>query len=126
MYGSGSLSPQQTYSVYNDSEGKIESIEVSAGDTVQEGDVLVRLSSSDIETNIKTYEKELFSAQVALSEVRDTGSDYYVYAPSAGTPEAGAVRGGGRRGLHHEPVRVPGHHLPGRQDAHRVRAGKRV
>ena len=85
VYGSGSLSPQQTYSVYNDSEGKIESIEVSAGDTVQEGDVLVRLSSSDIETNIKTYEKELFSAQVALSEVRDTGSDYYVYAPSAGT-----------------------------------------
>lgn len=85
VYGSGSLSPQQTYSVYNDSEGKIESIEVSAGDTVQEGDVLVRLSSSDIETNIKTYEKELFTAQVALSEVRDTGSDYYVYAPSAGT-----------------------------------------
>ena len=85
VYGSGSLSPQQTYSIYNDSEGKIESIEVSAGDTVKAGDVLARLSSSDIETNIKTYEKELFTAQVALSAVRDTGSDYYVYAPSAGT-----------------------------------------
>lgn len=85
VYGSGSLSPQKTHSVYNDSEGKIESILVEAGDTVQEGDVLVRLSSSDIESNIKTYEKNLFTAQVELSNVRDTGSDYYVYAPSAGT-----------------------------------------
>ncbi len=85
VYGSGSLSPQKTHSVYNDSEGKIESILVEAGDTVQEGDILVRLSSSDIESNIKTYEKNLFTAQVELSNVRDTGSDYYVYAPSAGT-----------------------------------------
>ncbi|MDO4547492.1 MAG: efflux RND transporter periplasmic adaptor subunit [Clostridia bacterium] len=85
VYGSGSLSPRETYSVYNDSEGKIESIEVETGDTVQAGDVLVRLSSSDIETNISTYEAALFDAQVALSEVRDTGTDYYVYSPSAGT-----------------------------------------
>lgn len=85
VYGSGNLAPQKTQSVYNDGEGKIETIEVQAGDTVKEGDVLVRLSSSDVETNIKTYEKELFNAQVALAAVRDSGSDYYVYSPSAGT-----------------------------------------
>lgn len=85
VYGSGNLTPRESYSVYNDSEGKIESVEVETGDTVNAGDVLVRLSSSDIETNISSYEAALFDAQVALSEVRDTGSNSYVYAPSAGT-----------------------------------------
>ena len=85
VYGAGNLKPQQTYSVYNDAEGKLEEISVLAGDTVKEGDVIARMSSSDIETNIATYEKDLFSAQVSLGAVRDTGSDYYVYSPSAGT-----------------------------------------
>lgn len=85
VYGSGNLTPRETYSVYNDSEGKIESVEVETGDTVKAGDILVRLSSSDIETNISSYEAALFDAQVALSNVRDTGSNSYVYAPSAGT-----------------------------------------
>lgn len=85
VYGSGNLTPRQTNSIYNDTEGKIEEITVRAGDTVKEGDVLARMSSSDIETNIASYEKSLFTAQVALGAVRDTGSDYYVYSPSAGT-----------------------------------------
>ncbi|MGI6173830.1 MAG: efflux RND transporter periplasmic adaptor subunit [Christensenellales bacterium] len=85
VYGAGNLTPQETHSVYNDNEGKIEFVEVETGDTVKAGDILVRLSSSDIETNISSYEAALFEAQVELSNIRDSGAKYYVYAPSAGT-----------------------------------------
>jgi HlyD family secretion protein len=85
VYGSGSLSPASTKDVYNEAAGKVQEINVEAGDTVAAGDTLIRLSSTDLETEISSLRTELFSAQVALSEVRDSGSNYYVYAPSAGT-----------------------------------------
>ncbi len=85
VYGSGSLSPASTKDVYNEAEGKVESVNVEVGDTVKTGDTLLRLSSTDLETEISSLQSDLFAAQVALSEVRDTGTDYYVYAPSAGT-----------------------------------------
>ena len=84
VYGSGSLSPAATQSVYSGAEGKIESIEAQAGDTVRSGDTILRLSSDDLEDSIASLESELFAAQVALSEIRDSGTDYYIYAPSAG------------------------------------------
>ncbi len=85
VYGSGSLSPASTKEVYNEAEGKVESVNVEVGDTVKAGDTLLKLSSTDLETEISSLQSDLFAAQVALSEVRDTGTDYYVYAPSAGT-----------------------------------------
>ena len=85
VYGSGSLKPASTKAVYNEAEGTVESISVEVGDTVKAGDTLLKLSSTDLETSISTLQSELFNAQVALSEVRDTGKDYYVYAPCAGT-----------------------------------------
>lgn len=94
VYGSGSLSPASTQSVYTGAEGKIESINVEVGDTVSEGDVVMKLNSSDLETEIATLESELFAAQVALSDIRDSGSDYYVYSPSAGRVKMIAVEEG--------------------------------
>jgi HlyD family secretion protein len=85
VYGSGSLEPAATKSVYNEAEGKVESIDVEAGDTVKSGDTLLKLSSTDLETQISTLQSDLFTAQVAMSEVRDTGSNTSVYAPCAGT-----------------------------------------
>ncbi len=85
VYGSGSLEPASTKSIYNEAEGTVESINVDVGDTVKAGDTLMKLSSTDLETSISTLQSSLFNAQVALSDVRDTGTDYYVYAPSAGT-----------------------------------------
>ena len=85
VYGSGSLKPASTKSVYNEAEGTVESINVDVGDTVKAGDTLMKLSSTDLETSISTLQSDLFNAQVALSQVRDTGSAYYIYAPSAGT-----------------------------------------
>ncbi len=84
VYGSGSLSPASTKSVYNEAAGKVELINVEVGDTVKAGDTLLKLSSTDLETEISSLQSSLFSAQVALSEVRDSGTNYYVYAPSAG------------------------------------------
>lgn len=85
VYGSGSLKPAYTKDVYNEAEGTVEAIDVEVGDTVKAGDTLMKLSSTDLETEISTLQSELFNAQVALSEVRDTGTNYYVYAPCAGT-----------------------------------------
>jgi HlyD family secretion protein len=85
VYGSGSLEPAATKNVYNEAEGKVESIDVEVGDTVKAGDTLLKLSSTDLETQISTLQSDLFTAQVTLSEVRDSGSNTYVYAPSAGT-----------------------------------------
>ena len=85
VYGSGSLDPASTKDVYNEAEGTVESINVEVGDTVKAGDTLLKLSSTDLETEISTLQADLFTAQVTLSEVRDSGTDYYVYAPSAGT-----------------------------------------
>lgn len=84
VYGSGNLSPASTKSVYNEVAGKVEQINVEVGDTVKAGDTLIKLSSTDLETEISSLRSSLFSAQVALSEVRDSGTNYYVYAPSAG------------------------------------------
>jgi len=84
VYGSGSLSPASTKSVYNEVAGKVEQINVEVGDTVKAGDTLLKLSSTDLESEISSLRSSLFSAQVALSEVRDSGTNYYVYAPSAG------------------------------------------
>ena len=85
VYGSGNLEPAATKNVFNEAEGKVESIDVEVGDTVKAGDTLLKLNSTDLETQISTLQSNLFTAQVALSEVRDTGSNAYVYAPSAGT-----------------------------------------
>lgn len=85
VYGSGSLEPAATKNVYNEAEGKVESIDVEVGDTVKSGDTLLKLNSTDLETQISTLQSDLFTAQVTLSDVRDTGSNTYVYAPSAGT-----------------------------------------
>ncbi len=85
VYGSGSLEPAATKNVYNEAEGKVESIDVEVGDTVKSGDTLLKLNSTDLETQISTLQSDLFTAQVTLSEVRDTGSNTSVYAPSAGT-----------------------------------------
>jgi len=84
VYGSGSLEPAATKSVFNEAEGKVESIEVEVGDTVKAGDTLLRLNSTDLETQISALQSDLFAAQVALSEVRDSGSNTSVYAPCAG------------------------------------------
>lgn len=84
VYGSGSLSSASTQNVYSGAAGKIEQVSAQVGDSVKAGDTILRLSSDDLETSIATLESELFSAQVALSEIRDSGNDYYIYAPSAG------------------------------------------
>jgi HlyD family secretion protein len=83
--GDGSLAAKTKKSVYTETSGKVDQLNVEAGDRVSEGDVLAVMSSDDLESDITSMQSSLFSAQVALSDVRDKGKDYYIYAPAAGT-----------------------------------------
>ena len=82
--GEGKVSPTDTRQVYNEAEGRVEAVDIKVGDTVQENQILVRLASDDIENEIASLNRTLFSAQVSLSEVRDSGSATTIYSPSAG------------------------------------------
>ena len=83
--GDGSLQATTKKSVYTRTAGKVETLNVEAGDRVGEGDVLMVMSSDDLESTITSLQADLFTAQVALSDIRDSGKDYYIYAPAAGT-----------------------------------------
>jgi HlyD family secretion protein len=83
--GDGSLQATTKKSVYTRTAGKVETLNVEAGDRVGEGDVLMVMSSDDLESEIASLKADLFTAQVALSDIRDSGKDYYIYAPAAGT-----------------------------------------
>ena len=84
VYGEGSLAPTSKKELYTEVEGKVQSVEVEIGDTVQQGDVLMRLSSDDLESQVSELQANLFGKQVELAGVRDKGNDTYIYAPSAG------------------------------------------
>lgn len=82
--GSGKVAAEDTRQVYNEAEGRVENVDVKIGDTVQEGQILVQLASDDIENEIASLNRTLFDAQIALGEVRDSGSATSIYSPSAG------------------------------------------
>ena len=83
--GDGSLEATTKKSVYTQTAGSVDQLNVEVGDRVGEGDVLMVMSSDDLESEITSLQTDLFTAQVDLSDVRDSGKDYYVYAPAAGT-----------------------------------------
>lgn len=82
--GSGKVAAEDTRQVYNEAEGRVKNVDVKVGDTVQEGQILVQLASDDIENEIASLNRTLFDAQIALSEVRDSGSATSIYSPAAG------------------------------------------
>ncbi len=82
--GSGKVAAEDTRLVYNEAEGRVSLVDVKVGDTVQEGQILVQLDSDDIEDRIASLNRTLFDAQVALGEVRDSGSATSIYSPAAG------------------------------------------
>ncbi len=82
--GSGKVAAQSTRQVYNEADGRASIVDVKVGDTVQAGQILVQLDSDDIENEIASLNRTLFDAQVALGEVRDTGSATSIYSPSTG------------------------------------------
>jgi multidrug efflux pump subunit AcrA (membrane-fusion protein) len=84
VYGEGSLVPLEKRDIYNGVEGTVASVDVDSGNTVRAGDVLMHMENDDNESDIAQLEATLFSRQVELSDVRDEGSDTYIYAPCAG------------------------------------------
>jgi HlyD family secretion protein len=84
VYGSGNLAAANTMTVYSGASGRVAEVFAEVGDAVGAGDVVISLSSDDIESEIATLESELFDQQVALSAVRDSGTTSSIYAPATG------------------------------------------
>lgn len=82
--GTGKISPASTKTVYGRTSGRVDGLDIEVGDSVKAGDVVVRLGSDDLATSIAALTRTLFDAQVALAAVRDSGSSYNIYAPTAG------------------------------------------
>ncbi len=82
--GSGKVSPADTRTVYSKTSGRVDELSISVGDAVKTGDVMMRLASDDLSTNIATLQRTLFDTQITLADVRDSGSTYNIYAPAAG------------------------------------------
>ena len=82
--GAGKVSATDSRQVYNEAEGRVETVDVKVGDTVQQDQILVRLASDDIENEIAALNRTLFDAQVSLGNIRDSGSATSIYSPAAG------------------------------------------
>ncbi|MDL2206031.1 efflux RND transporter periplasmic adaptor subunit [Eubacteriales bacterium OttesenSCG-928-N13] len=82
--GSGKVSPTDTRSVYSQTSGTVDELDVKVGDSVKEGEIIMKLASDDLSTSIASLERTLFDAQIELAAVRDSGSSYNIYSPSAG------------------------------------------
>lgn len=82
--GSGTVAPSDSRTLYSQAGGTVDAINVSVGDTVRAGEIVMQLASNDLETQIASLETTLFSAQTDLAAVRDSGSTSSIYAPAAG------------------------------------------
>jgi multidrug efflux pump subunit AcrA (membrane-fusion protein) len=68
--GTGNLAYANTESLAFDMAGTVDSVSVSAGDTVKEGQELVKLNTSDWEDQIASLQKALTSAQRNLTNTQ--------------------------------------------------------
>lgn len=84
VYGSGSMTPSESQTVFTGGAGKVEQVHRENGDIVQAGEAVITLSSDDLDEEIATLESELFTAQYELSQMRDSGGASTIYSPAAG------------------------------------------
>lgn len=82
LSGTGTLNPANTYTVKSLVDGKVLTGDFEEGDTVEEGDVLYTIDSSDASTNL---EKASIALQQAQRSYEKTVDRQYVRAEVAGT-----------------------------------------
>lgn len=70
IYTTGVIKPQQTITLQNNVAGRVEAIDVEAGDHVQAGDVLFKLSNQDLEMSVYTHEVQVAEQINAINQRR--------------------------------------------------------
>lgn len=86
--GSGSIEPNDQYTITPLVKGEILSCSFEEGDMVNEGDVLYVIDSSDQETNVKKAENSLKQAESSLEEAKEGYDDLKITSTVSGTVTA--------------------------------------
>ena len=73
--GTGTIEPIHSYKVTTLVSGEILEAPFEEGQTVHKGDVLFRIDSKDVESNIEQLQLNVQSAQLALNDLLETQSD---------------------------------------------------
>lgn len=82
--GSGTISSASTKTISSEVATDVKEVKVSVGDRVSKGDVLFVLDDSDLNSKIRSIEKNISSQNKTISEYKNDISNLNVYATSNG------------------------------------------
>ena len=82
--GSGTVQPIQQYDIVSLVQGDILEDNVTVGNTVEAGDLLYRIDTTDADNNIRKSEIALEKQKLSYQETVDSSSDLVVTAPVSG------------------------------------------
>ena len=83
--GSGAVKVSDSEDVKAEVSGSVENIYVSNGDFVNQGDIILTLTSDTVSDNIKNSSLQYKSSTLSLQETRDSLDDYSLTSPINGT-----------------------------------------
>lgn len=82
--GSGTISSASTKTISSEVAADVKEVKVSVGDRVSKGDILFVLDDSDLNSKIRSIEKNISSQNKTISEYKSDISNLNVYATSNG------------------------------------------
>jgi len=88
---SGSIEPQARVSLAFEVPGRVAEVPVEVGDTVEAGDVLARLDTTDLEFAVQQAEINLRAAQLRLERLQEPPDEADVEAARAAVSDAAAA-----------------------------------
>jgi HlyD family secretion protein len=84
VYGSGSIEAGKSDPVYAPATGRVETLDIAVGDSVQAGDVLAVLSSDALDAMITQYEATIKQLDAQIAAMPFTTGSATIAAPVAG------------------------------------------
>lgn len=81
VHGTGSIEPLESTAVSMASSGKVESVLVENGDTVQKGQLLAMLDDSEINAKIDALKEQIVTQDAAIAKLRAMPATKYLTAP---------------------------------------------
>ena len=82
--GSGTIASSSTKNVASEVSADVLAVNVSVGDKVKKGDVLVELDKTDYEKNIRELNKQISNLADTVNSYKDDIKNLYVYADNNG------------------------------------------
>lgn len=82
--GSGTIESSSVKDIASEVSAKVKTVNIAVGDTVQKGDVLFELDSSDLETQIRNKQKTVTNYQKTVNEYTKDISNLNIYADTSG------------------------------------------